>query len=101
MGGQPKRALVRLFTPNSSPQQGARRITHLLRALELSAIRLDRRPSPNSVPFHDVYLVELEQERDKPVTNSAEDQRQWVAEIEAGLQRVRNVDGETSLVGIW
>lgn len=92
-----KRALVRLSSSLDTQSSVAPTIIRLLCALELSAIRIDRRPSPYPVPFHDVYIVELQQE----VGDHSDCDRSWLCEVEASLQKARNIGGETVLVGIW
>jgi len=99
-----KRALVRLssspVTLSHDMGHSAPTITQFLIALKLSAIRIDRRPSSYPVPFHDVYLVELQHDIGDGTT-AQQDMQPWVLEVEAGLERVRNIGGEAVLLGIW
>jgi hypothetical protein len=100
----PMRALVRLSsppvmsipaTPPSPP------ITRLLLAINLLIIRLDRRPSVDPLPFHDVYLVELQQEVVSRDSIHQDAGQSWIEEVQAGLQRVKTIGGEATLLGIW
>jgi len=104
---QSKRALVRL---SSSPVALSREMVHsaptitqFLIALKLSAIRIDRRPSYYPVPFHDVYLVELQHGIGNRSTAQSAQQgiQPWKSEIEAGLERVKDIGGEAVLLGMW
>ncbi|KAG7450413.1 PDT-domain-containing protein [Guyanagaster necrorhizus] len=86
------RALLRLSVDVSNKSAS---IMTLLAALRINYIsRIDRRPALDSVPFHDMYFVEL---------NSIAEQSQdiWEREIEHGLERVRLAGGAGKLLGIW
>jgi hypothetical protein len=79
-------------------------ITHLLITLKISAIRVDRRPSSYAMPFHDVYLVELQQDTGNMATAQRVQQgteQPWILEVDAALERVKKEGGEAVLVGIW
>jgi len=105
--GPPKHALVRLSSSGmatSVDMHSAPTITQLLIALKLSAIRIDRRPSSYPVPFHDVYLVELQQnlkdgDTEKGLHKVIEPH--WISEVKAGLDRVKDIGGEAILLGVW
>jgi len=67
-----------------------------LKALDLYTTSIDRRPAPNSLPFQNVYLVEVSGcDREYASIES------WIADVERAILRVRNVDGEAKLVGVW
>lgn len=92
-------ALVRLSVPSYDRSASPHVITELLRALDFPAKRMDRRPSLDPLPFHDVYLVEVQDkfaERDAPIELSS-----WISDVQTGLQRVRNIGGVASLLGAW
>lgn len=74
-------------------------INVILDALNMRMIRIERRPSTYSIPFHDVYLIELQQEGN--FQESGEDGRPWLLDVNSGLQRVREIGGEASLLGVW
>jgi hypothetical protein len=103
----PKRALVRLSSSGMAPtgdMHSAPTITQLLITLKLSAIRVDRRPSSYPVPFHDVYLVELQRDlkdggTEKSLHKAIE--QQWISEVKAGLDLVKEIGGEAILLGVW
>jgi len=103
-----KRALVRLSSSPTAPRHESVHarptINQFLIALELSAIRVDRRPSSYAMPFHDVYLVELQQDTGNMATAQRVQQgteQPWILEVEAALERVKKEGGEAVLVGIW
>jgi hypothetical protein len=67
-----------------------------LKALDLYTTRIDRRPAPNSLPFQNVYLVEVSGcDCDYASVES------WIAVVEQAILRVQNIGGEAKLVGIW
>jgi prephenate dehydratase len=105
--GPPKHALVRLSSSGmatSVDMHSAPTITQLLIALKLSAIRIDRRPSSYPVPFHDVYLVELQQNLKDGNTEKGLHkviEPHWISEVKAGLDRVKDIGGEAILLGVW
>jgi hypothetical protein len=67
-----------------------------LKALDLYITSIDRRPAPNSLPFQNVYLVEVSGcDREYASIES------WIADVEQAILRVRDVDGEAKLVGVW
>lgn len=93
------RALVRVSSPNS-PTKPSPPIMQLLLAINLLIIRLDRRPSVDPLPFHDVYLVELQEvvSRDMPLMDA---RQSWIGEVQAGLQRIKTIGGDATLLGVW
>ena len=103
----PMRALVRLSSSGMMPSgdvvHPAPTITQLLIALKLSAIRIDRRPSSYPVPFHDVYLVELQHDvREEDSTRGTHPATEpWILEVKAALDRVKDIGGEAGLLGVW
>ena len=56
----------------------------------------DRRPAPDSLPFQNVYLVEVSgRDRDYASVES------WIAVVEQAILRVQDIGGEAKLVGVW
>jgi predicted enzyme related to lactoylglutathione lyase len=56
------------------------------------------------MPFHDVYLVELQQDTGNMATAQRVQQgteQPWILEVDAALERVKKEGGEAVLVGIW
>jgi hypothetical protein len=105
---QPKCALVRVSSSPAALSRGTIHstptITQFLIALKISATRLDRRPSTYPVPFHDVYLVELQQDTgDEARTQNMQPStdQPWIVEVQAGLERVKDIGGEAVLLGVW
>lgn len=90
-------ALVRLSSQPAS-NQAIPSINEMILALKLCVCRMERRPSVHPVPFHDVYLVELQQEQgcesDQPIDS-------WMSEVRTALQRVTEIGGEASFLGLW
>jgi hypothetical protein len=107
-GSRQRHALVRLcskITPSSSLKEGCHfaSIIQLLAALGVNATRVDRRPSIHSIPFHDVYFVELQE--DKKCGDEADVAARpidwWSLKVEQAMVRVRERGGEAQLVGAW
>lgn len=100
-----KRAVIRVcLKPTKSTQTYPASITQLLAALNLSATRVDRRPYPNSIPFYDVYFVEVQDEGETtgaPHDNELNAYDSWARHVEHGMERVRGVGGEAHLLGMW
>jgi len=51
-----------------------------------------------------VYLVELQQDLkhgDAEQSLHEATQQQWISEVKAGLDRVKEIGGEAVLLGIW
>ncbi|EGN93973.1 hypothetical protein SERLA73DRAFT_189114 [Serpula lacrymans var. lacrymans S7.3] len=88
-----RHALVRISYPPGAMAEKPRNQTRLLNALDLYVIRLDRRPSPLPIPFHDVYFVEVEEET---MTDPS-----WTNQVMRGIQRVSKQGGEANLLGMW
>ncbi|KIK71104.1 hypothetical protein GYMLUDRAFT_185503 [Collybiopsis luxurians FD-317 M1] len=80
----PTHALIRV-TPTT--EQTTVDFTALLKTLDLSVIRIDRRPSLSSIPFHDTYFLELKSD--------------WIEEIEESLSRVRDAGFLAVNIGLW
>jgi hypothetical protein len=70
-------------------------ISHLLTALHITVTRIDRRPAIGTAPFHDIYIVELEQE------GNTQDDNSWAREVEVAVERIRHIGGDARLIGIW
>jgi len=99
--GGPRCALVRTaWQPaNTSASEwdvkSSVNIAKLLVTLGLPCTRVDRRPSLARIPFHDVYFVEVQQ--DDP-TDETQD---WEAQVQQALRRLKDINGDVSLLGIW
>ena len=61
----------------------------------MTVTRIDRRPSIGTVPFHDTYIVELEQE------DNTRDNNPLAREVEAAVERIRRSGGDARLIGMW
>ncbi|KAJ7597135.1 PDT-domain-containing protein [Mycena floridula] len=85
------RALVRLIPPypiNLAP--------FLAAFLDTTITRIDRRPSPRDIPFHDIYFLELLRND----TESPSESR-WSQALQDALRRVIEAGGEANLLGKW
>lgn len=77
-------------------------LSTLLTTFGVPAIRVDRRPSLGSVPFEDVYFVELEElgsPHDTPAQREIDDA--WLKRLRAGVERVAAAGGEATMLGVW
>ncbi|RDB29511.1 P-protein [Hypsizygus marmoreus] len=72
-------------------------ISRLLSALQINIIRIDRRPSLGGIPFHDTYLVELQEEP----SVERDTESSWLAEVVKAVQRVEEAGGIAHLIGFW
>ena len=95
-----KKALIHLFIHSPCPVDPSDsysiNVMKYLKVLDLYTTRIDRRPASNSRPFENVYLVEVSGcDREYPSVES------WVADVEQAILRVRNIDGEAKLMGVW
>jgi len=67
-----------------------------LKVLDLYITSIDRRPAPGSLPFQNVYLVEV-----SGCGREYQSVESWTADVEQAILRVRSIDGEAMLVGVW
>ena len=95
-----KKALIHLsaHSPSSvDPHSSCSlNVMKYLKALDLYTTSIDRRPAPNSGPFQPVYLVEV-----SGCGCDYESIESWVADVEQAILRVRDIDGEAKLMGVW
>lgn len=90
------KALLRMSAPISADcsQQD---IVSYLKALYLPVVRINARPSPDSIPFNSMYFVET-YGSDKESSESVES---WKVSLEKAMLRVRTIGGKIDLAGIW
>jgi prephenate dehydratase len=93
-----KRALVRI---SYKLPAGNGNVAQLLAALGLYVTRIDRRPSLHPVTFHDIYFVELEEERMVENTDNFRIDASWIKQVEKGIQRVVENGAGAQLLGYW
>ena len=67
-----------------------------LKVLDLYTTSIDRRPALDSLPFQNVYLVEV-----SGCDHDYASFESWIAVVEQAILRVRNIGGEAKVVGIW
>ncbi|KAF9460798.1 Prephenate dehydratase-domain-containing protein [Collybia nuda] len=88
-----RHALIQVST-QTLPGTGAD-ISQLISSLNLRVVRLDRRPAVTNVPFHDIYLVEVQDaERYKSVL-------EWTSEVDGAISRIGVLGGNAKLIGLW
>jgi len=88
------KALLRLSAPISADCQN---LVSYLKVLYLPVVRINARPSPDSIPFKNMYFVETCRS-DKESSESVEF---WKVSLEKAMLRVRTIGGEIDLAGIW
>lgn len=68
-----------------------------------AALRIDRRPSLTEVPFDDVYFVEVG-DVILPVMSAEANkscEAEWLTRVQAGVERIRAVGGQATILGLW
>ncbi|KAH9858192.1 PDT-domain-containing protein [Lenzites betulinus] len=107
-----QRALIRISNP--PPQRHVdeapppNRLLHtvtstLMTTFGCAALRIDRRPSLTEVPFDDVYFVEVG-DVILPVMSAEANkscEAEWLTRVQAGVERIRAVGGEATILGLW
>ncbi|EJD03966.1 PDT-domain-containing protein [Fomitiporia mediterranea MF3/22] len=92
------RALLRI----SSDSEKAIGLAPVITELNLVVRHINRRPSIQCTPFHDVYILEVSKlPHTSTRTNSGEQIHSWVDEVEAALGRVRDLGWEGGCLGTW
>lgn len=106
-----QRALVRVSNQlqhsKEEEQPAPSRLTRMVMSTLLTTfgcptLRIDRRPSLNSIPFDDVYFIELG-DLTLPVSPSTESfsENEWLQRIKYGLDGIESAGGEGVLLGVW
>ncbi|EJF67040.1 PDT-domain-containing protein [Dichomitus squalens LYAD-421 SS1] len=107
-----QRALVRIGNqlrhhregePPSSTQLSRIVTSTLLTTFGCPALRIDRRPSLNGVPFDDVYFVEVG-DLTPPVHSevaSKSCEEEWLQRVQDGIERINATGGEAVILGLW
>ncbi|KAH9944049.1 PDT-domain-containing protein [Epithele typhae] len=77
-------------------------LSTLLTTFGCPALRVDRKPSLNSVPFNDTYFLELG-DLTLPISPTTEKlhESEWLQRIKAGLDSVEAAGGEGVILGLW
>lgn len=92
------KALLRFLAPISADGSNQDIVT-VLRSLDLPVVRINVRPSPDAVPFNNIYFVEAYgRHSDK---ESSEKVKAWKVDLEKAMLRVRTIGWKICLVGIW
>lgn len=74
----------------------------LLTTFGVPVIRIDRRPSLSSIPFEDIYFVELEELGAPRETPAASDNYgAWLKRLRTGVERVAAAGGQATIIGVW
>ncbi|KAF8898639.1 Prephenate dehydratase-domain-containing protein [Infundibulicybe gibba] len=82
-------ALLRVYSAPKSISN----ITFQLHILDLNVVRVDRRPAIDSIPFHDVYFLEVQE-----VTPS---DLKWVDCLQEAVGRLHKRGLKAEIAGIW
>ena len=74
----------------------------LLTTFGCPALRIDRRPSLNQIPFDDVYFIELG-DLTLPVSPNTETSSEegWLQRVKSGVKVVESAGGEGVIIGLW
>ncbi|KAG2159963.1 Prephenate dehydratase-domain-containing protein [Suillus bovinus] len=87
-----KRALIRLLPDTDSVSWD---FSRAIKALKIPISRIDRRPSPYSSTFHDIYFLEVFAEGGK------ESDVTWCDCVNQAVERLRQAGLESTVLGIW
>jgi len=85
----PSHAFIRITSKSSDVTFD---LTDLLSILRLSVIRIDRRPHIVSVPFHNIYFLELK---------SSSHDHSWTDKVEQSVSRLREKGYLVENIGVW
>jgi len=85
----PTKALIRVSSRTADKRFD---LTELLKIVDQSVIRIDRRPALLSIPFCDMYFLELQ-------SSSKEDL--WPEKVEQSVSRVRETGFSAEIIGLW
>ncbi|KAE9411009.1 PDT-domain-containing protein [Gymnopus androsaceus JB14] len=89
----PTRALIRVtMRTTAADSETSFDLTEFLKILNLSVIRIDRRPAPLSITFRDMYFLELQ-------STSKEDL--WPKKVEQSVSRIRDNGFLAESIGLW
>ena len=85
--------LLRLQAPPGSLMLN---IPGVLNTLDLTVLRIDRRPSLYAIPFHDAYFIEVS-------ANSKQNDcgQLWKTVLQQAVDNVRAMGTEVSVLGLW
>jgi prephenate dehydratase len=91
------KALLRMSAPISAADCSQQDLVSYLKALHLPVVRINARPSPNSIPFDSMYFVETYGSDG----GSSESVVSWKVSLEKAMLQVRTIGGKIDLAGIW
>lgn len=91
-----KRALLRAVERKADQHLCVTSVTPMLLALRLDIARIDRRPSLDEKPFHNIYFIELQS-----MCEGDQDAAVWAKKVKEAVSRVREVGALAEVVGIW
>ncbi|KIJ68343.1 hypothetical protein HYDPIDRAFT_82790 [Hydnomerulius pinastri MD-312] len=91
-----EQALLRVQSP-SDDSVPTLDITKIFHALDVNILRIDRRPSLRSMPFDDVYFLEI------GVTQGDHDKisSSWPDQLHLALDKIKGTGAEVSVLGLW
>ncbi|KAI0691330.1 PDT-domain-containing protein [Cytidiella melzeri] len=74
----------------------------LLTTFGIPITRVDRRPSLSDIPFEDVYFIELEELGPSlEIPPRPERINSWIKRVGAGVNRVKAVGCDATILGVW
>jgi hypothetical protein len=77
----------------------SRNLLQLLDQLELTVVRIDRRPSLEATPFHDTYFIEVQQNSQN--LHCTSESNNWSKEVENAVERLKRIGADINLAGLW
>jgi len=91
------KALMRVSSPECGPY--STNVARCLASLQLPITRIDRRPSLDGIPFHNVYFIEVQKE----VHSHHDDDsfELWTKAVMLASSRVIEEGWRSAVVGIW
>ncbi|TFK77006.1 PDT-domain-containing protein [Pluteus cervinus] len=89
------RALLRIRGQHTGQKLSSTCLVPVLSVLHLDISRIDRRPSLESEPFHNVYFLEIQS------TEAKEGDKNWAETVNEAVGRVRDAGGLADIIGLW
>ena len=69
--------------------------------LDLVVKSVDRRPSELSVPFHNVYFIEVTRNYSVDISEETYGNQAWEDEVARAIERTQDIGWDTCLLGTW
>lgn len=94
---EPEHTLLRVSPPPPPPSK-LPDLTALIAKLGLYVTNIDRRPSTQAIPFHDVYFLEVLR---NCTINGEEKERPWAGVVDDAVERVKSLGWDVCVLGYW